>query len=264
MTRFPRPFLLPLLSLLIAGCAPVPDYYESENLSQQPFNQLVLAGNACGPAALLNSYRFGNSRWKKLSENPPALSDRERIRAIARGPAMRESSSLPGRARWSRSGINLADLRDVANEIGAAESLPHLSEEMLFLRPGETQEAHLQRVHRLLARSLAEGIPPILSIRRFVKRDGKWSTVHSHFVTVVSVPGRLPAGKNSFSVKYIDPWGGKLSEGEIAIRERAFLGESASKNPNLEAVFPNAIVGKSQVSSGQETMLAVSSVLGRL
>ncbi|HSH15515.1 MAG TPA: hypothetical protein VLD18_05735, partial [Verrucomicrobiae bacterium] len=162
MIRFPRQFLLPALSLAFAACAPVPDFYEAQNLSAKPFNQLDLAGNACGPAALLNSYRFGKPAWRKLSETPAGLSDRERIRAIARGPAMRESSSLPGRARWSRRGINISDLRDVANEMSRSAYLPVLSNSTLVTNPIESREAHLRRIHAKLARSLAEGIPPIV------------------------------------------------------------------------------------------------------
>lgn len=228
-----------------------------------PFNQLDLAGNACGPAALLNSYRFGKPQWRKLSETPPGLSDRERIRSIARGPAMRESSSLPGRARWSRNGINLSDLRDVANEIAQPHMLPAISEEMLFLKSGEKQGAFLLRVRSHLARSLDSGFPPILSIRRFVKRNGQWIALQGHFVTITSVPGSIASAQTSFPVKYIDPWGGNFREGSIEINGQAFMGEDPTRNPNLQAVFPTAIVGKRLVRGGEETVLAVSAVLGR-
>ncbi len=258
MIRFPKPLLL---SFFFASCAPT--HYEAQNPGAKPFNQLELAGNACGPAALLNSWRFGKPQWRKVSETPPGLSDRERIRAIARGPAMRESSSLPGRARWSRNGINLVDLRDVANEMGRPFLLPTLSEETLFLKPGESQQAHLRRVRSLAARSLSNGFPPILSIRRFVKRGSEWVVVQGHFVTITSVPGSLATGSPSFDVKYIDPLGGKFLEGKIAISPTPFLGQDAAKNPNLEAVFPGSDAGKRFVRSGENSYLAVSAVLGR-
>lgn len=260
MIRFHKAFLLPALSLIIASCAP--GFHQAENLGAKSFNQLDLAGNACGPAALLNSYRFGKPQWRKLSETPPGLSDRERIRAIARGPAMRESSSLPGRARWSRNGINLTDLRDVANEIAQPHMLPSISEETLFLKPGETQQAMLLRVRSRLARSLDAGFPPILSIRRFVKRDGQWTAIQGHFVTITSVPGAVASTQTSFPVKYIDPLGGHFREGSIAINPRSFMTTDPAMNPNLEAVFPTATAGKRFVRPGEETVLAVSAVLG--
>ncbi len=259
MIRFPT--AAPLLSLLLVACATTPAFHEAQNLSAQPFNQLDLAGNACGPAALLNSSRYGSPAWRKLSETPPDLTDRDRIRAIARGPAMRESSSLPGRARWSRAGINLSDLRDVANEIARPHSLPPISQQTLFLKPGETQEAHLRRVRTLLARSLDQGFPPILSIRRYAKRGGKWTSVQGHFVTITSVPGN--PGQGAFPVKFIDPWGGRFREGNISISGRPFLEKNPEENPNLEAVFPDVTVGKSHVSAGEESILVASGVLGR-
>ncbi|MBG7608617.1 MAG: hypothetical protein IZT59_11405 [Verrucomicrobia bacterium] len=261
MIRFPGRLLLLSLSLCFPGCAP--DFYQAENLSAKPFNQLDLAGNACGPAALLNSYRFGKPQWRKLSETPPGLSDRQRIRSIARGPAMRESSSLPGRARWSRNGINLSDLRDVANEIAQPHMLPAISEETLFLNAGESQGAFLLRVRSRLVRSLGTGFPPVLSIRRFVKRNGQWIAIQGHFVTITSVPGAIASSQTSFPVKYIDPWGGNFGEGIIQINGNSFMGNDPAKNPNLQAAFPRTVVGKRLVRRDEETVLAVSAVLGR-
>lgn len=254
---------LSALSLLavLSACAPTPDFYQAQNLSEKPFNQLDLAGNACGPAALLNSSRFGSTEWRKISTSPPDLTDRERIRSITRGPAMRESSSLPGRARWSLQGINLSDLRDVADEIARPYNLPTIHQETLFLNPIETQQSHLHHVHKHLANSLDKGFPPILSIRRFVKRNGEWIAIQGHFITVTSVPGKIPSNTNQFEITYIDPWGGKLHQGTISIYSKPFLNDDPAKNPNLEAVFPNAIVGKRLVRTGEESILAVSATL---
>jgi hypothetical protein len=261
MIPFPR--AAPLLSLILAACATTPAFHEVQNLSSEPFNQLDLAGNACGPAALLNSSRFGSPAWRKISETPPDLTDRERIRAIARGPAMRESSSLPGRARWSRAGINLSDLSDVANEMARPHSLPPISQQTLFLKPGESQEAHLRRVRTLLARSLDQGFPPILSLRRYAKRGGQWTFVQGHFITVTSVPGNLVSSQISFLVKFIDPWGGGFQEGSIAVSGRSFLGKNSAESPNLEAIFPDVTVGKRHLRAGEESILVASGVLGR-
>ncbi len=259
MMPFPGRLLPLVLSIFLGACAP--DFYQAENLSEKPFNQLDLAKNSCGPTALLNSYRFGQPNWRKLSEQHPGLADRERIRAIARGPAMRESSSLPGRARWSRNGINLSDLRDVANEIAQPHGLPTVSEETLFLEQEETQRAMLLRVHARLAKSLNAGFPPILSIRRFVERGGQWIALQGHFVTITSVPGAVASAQTSFPVKYIDPWGGKFRDGNIQINPQAFMGNDPEENPNLQAAFPDVIVGKRLARPGEETVLVVSAVL---
>lgn len=261
MTRFLR--AAPLLSLVLVACSTTPAFHEAQNLGAKPFNQTDLAGNACGPAALLNSSRFGSPAWRKLSETPPNLTDRDRMRAIARGPAMRESSSLPGRARWSRAGINLSDLRDIANEMARPHSLPPISQQTLFLKPGETQEAHLRRVRTLLARSLDAGFPPILSVRSYVKRGGQWTSVQGHFVSITSVPGNLASTQTTFPVKFIDPWGGRFRDGNISISVRPFLGKSPEENPNLEAAFTDVTVGKRHIRSGEESILIASGFVGR-
>jgi hypothetical protein len=261
MIRFQR--VAPLLSLFLATCAPTPAFHQAQIPDAKPFDQLALAGNACGPAALLNSSRFGSPAWRKISEKPTDLTDRERIRSIARGPAMRESSSLPGRARWSRAGINLNDLRDVANELARPHSLPPISQQTLFLKPSETQHAHLSRVRTLLARSLDQGFPPILSVRRYAHRGGQWIFVQGHFVTITSVPRTPSALPTSFPVKFIDPWGGRFLEGSISISGRSFLGKSPAENPNLQAAFPDVTVGKRHLRPGEESVLVASGVLGR-
>jgi len=263
MTRFPKAALSLALSLALGACATAPEFHEARNLSAKPFNQLDLAGNACGPAAFLNACRFGSPEWEEISKTPAGLSDRERIRSIARGPAMRESSSLPGRARWSRNGINLSDLRDVANEMRRPYALPMISEQTLFLKPGESQQAHIRRVRSLLARSLDSGFPPILSVRRYVKRGGMWTNVQGHFVTITSVPGDIAPNQGSFAVKYIDPWGGRFREGKISVSSRPFLASEPADNPNLEADFPDVTVGKRFVRSGEESILVASALLGR-
>lgn len=258
-----RNSLLSALSLL-AACSPVPATYQASNLSAKPFNQLDLAGNACGPAALLNSYRFGASDWRKLSEQPSGLTDRERIRSIARGPAMRESSSLPGRARWSVRGINIADLHDIANELARPFHLPALSHKTLFLNPGESQSALLRRVHARLATSLSNGLPPILSVRRFAGSAGKWRPIQGHYVTITSLPGELPPGATTFPVSYIDPLGGKFHSGEIRISPSPFLHDDPVRNPNLEAHFPALRIGLKALRGREKSYVAVSATLGRL
>ncbi|MGJ8634210.1 MAG: hypothetical protein ACSHX7_09850 [Luteolibacter sp.] len=258
----PSSILLLLAAIILTVTACAPALYQAENLQQKPFNQLDLAGNACGPAALLNSYRFGNPSWKKLSEEPPGLTDRERIRSIARGPAMRESSSLPGRARWSRNGINLLDLRDVANEISTPHGFPQLSQQTLFLKPADTQQSLLRHTHSYLTTSLSKGMPPILSVRQFAKRGSRWVAIQGHFVTITSVPGKISQGETFFPITYIDPLGGHHRQGHIRISQTAFLTTDPSRTPNLQADFPTATFGKKSIRPGEQTIIAASAILG--
>lgn len=170
---------------------------------------------------------------------------------------MRESSSLPGRARWTRNGINLLDLRDVANEISQLERLPPISQETFFLRPAESQASLLKRVHTHLGRSLNNGFTPLLSIRQYELKGKAWEGNRGHFVTVTGIS---EIQDNGFHVKYIDPLGGKFCSGEIQISSRSFLSSQPERNPNLEAIFPQTRIGS---SSGRSAYIAVSASLGQ-
>ena len=233
-----------------------------------PANQLVVAGNACGPTALLNAFRFGNPAWQRASNAIAGDTDKQRISNIIRQRGMRPSSHLVGHPRWSRKGVNIADLCDIANEMTRGHFLPLVSQEVLFLTPGETQEKLLKRVHQRLATSIAKGLPPVISLRRYAKRghDSKppeWIVLDAHFVTLTAVPHKLDKGAVSFPISYIDPWGGKICQGGISLPGRPILADSAAASPCLEAAFPQASVGKKAIRPGEPTGLTVSAVLGR-
>ncbi len=233
-----------------------------------PVNQLTVAGNACGPAALLNSFRFGNAGWRQVSGEIAGKNDRERVLTVIREIGMRPSNSVPGRPRWSRRGVNVADLRDMANEITAAYWLPQVREDMCYLKPRETPEKLLVRVHSRLQTSLAKGLPPVLSLRRHALRvqsgrAAQWATIDAHFITIIAVPRRLEKNARSFPVRYIDPWGGRFCEGEIRIPTESVLPDAKGRPSCLEAFFPQTSVGAKLVRRGEPTVIAPAAVIGR-
>jgi hypothetical protein len=241
---------------------------EAPNLAAKPANQLLVSGNACGPAALLNAFRFGSEDWQRATNAITGETDKQRIYTIIREYGMRPSKTITGRPRWSKKGVNLADLCDIGNEIKQPHFLPTLGHEVLFLAPRETQEKLLLRIQKRLDASLARGFPPIVSLRRYALRHHKgmaaeWVVLDAHFVTVIAVPGKLDAGARSFSVSYIDPWGGKVAQGVIAIPNRGVLGNAAEDSPCLEAVFPQASVGKKLVRAEEFSVLTVSAMMGK-
>jgi hypothetical protein len=255
-------------ALLAASAMAAPPVREAPHPAAVPANQLLVSGNACGPAALLNSFRFGNADWQRASNAVTGKNDRERIFTIIREIGMRPSGSVPGRPRWSRRGVNLADLRDMANEMTLGHCLPQLGEEVFFLRPRETPEKLLRRVHKRLETSLAKGFPPILSIRRHALRTqpgkpAQWIVIDAHFVTLTSIPRKLEKTARSFPVSYIDPWGGRLCEGLIGIPDHAVLPDFSGNSSCLEARFPKTSVGRKLIRRGEQTVVAVSAAIGR-
>lgn len=257
-----RDFILGLLVLACGACAPE----SAPQIRRAPMandalavNQLAVSGNACGPAALLNSFRFADERWRMALVSIDGETDRGQLLTIIRRHGMRPSPHLGGRPRWSRRGINVADLTDIANEIAAAHALPPIRHEILITHSIESPERHLARTHRRLATSLARGLPPMLSIRRFALRGGEWTVIDAHFVTVIEVPRRLPRNAESFTIKYIDPWGAAHHQGAIRISTKH--GEGSFLFP--EAQFPNAKVGKNRMRAGEKSVLSASALIGR-
>ena len=135
-----------------------------------PADQLAVAGNACGPTALLNAFRFGSPDWQRASNAIAGETDKQRIYTVIRESGMRPSNSIKGHPRWSRKGVNLMDLCDMGNELTRAHFLPLMSQEVLFAKPGESQRKLLGRVHQRFETSLAKGLPPVVSLRRYVRR----------------------------------------------------------------------------------------------
>lgn len=262
---------LAISSFFLACCyssTAEPVLREASNLATEPANQLVVSGNACGPAALLNAFRYGSEDWQRATRAITGETDKQRIYTIIREYGMRPSKTITGRPRWSKKGVNLADLCDIGNEIKQAHFLPTLGHEVLFLTPRETQEKLLLRTQKRLDASLARGFPPIISLRRYALRAQKgkspeWVVLDAHFVTVIAVPRKLDPGARSFSIRYIDPWGGKVAQGLVAIPNRGVLGNAPADSPCLEAAFPQASVGKKLVRAGEFSVLTVSAVMGK-
>ncbi len=259
-----RQLLVSSLSLLIAGkLLAAPDLQEAPNLTAAPANQLVVSGNACGPTALLNAFRHGNKDWQRVSTAISGENDKQQIYTIIREVAMRPSANFKGRPRWSRKGVNLADLCDIGNELTRGQLLPLIQQEIFFRQSGETPEKLLKRAHQRFEKSLSKGLPPIISLRRYALRNGHWIVLDAHFVTLSALPKKLEKGATSFPITYIDPWGGKIQQGAIAIPDQPILAEVAEESPCLEAQFPQASVGKKFIKSGEKNALTIAAALGR-
>lgn len=263
-------FRLTLNSVFLTLCLPVmasPPLRVAPNPTASPANQLVAAGNACGPAALLTAMRFGSPPWQRAAQAIPGRSDREVIFTIIRERGMRPSAHSNGHPRWTPGGVNVLDLCDIGNEIARGHFLPPLRHDVFFVTAGESQAALLRRVHRRLEGSLVKGMPPVVNLRRYSLRRqrGKapqWIAVQAHFVTITAVPVTLPNESGSFPVTYIDPWGGVTCAGTVLIPDNGFMATTPGKSPCLEADFPRALVGKNAVPAGEPTAIAMAAIIG--
>lgn len=260
-----------LSSVFLALCLPVlatPPERMAPNPGAKTADQRVAAGNACGPAALLNALRFGGPQWQRAAAGIGGRNDRDMIFTLIRERGMRPSRHMNGHPRWNQGGVNLLDLCDIGNEVIRGHFLPALRCEPLFLKQDESQKRLLQRVHERLGGSLTKGMPPIISLQRYVQRPhGKggalqWEGLPPHFITLTSLPLHLPKGASSFPVTYIDPWGGRRCQGVVGIPAAAFLADLPSKSPCLEAEFPQAKVGNLELNRGEHSVLTIAAVIG--
>ncbi len=265
-----RMFRLAIISFLFTHLSSLaaPPLREVPNPTAISANQLDLSANACGPTALLNSFRFGNTDWQKVSNSIKGDTDKKQINNIILKVGMTPSNSITGKNRWTRKGVNVSDLNDAANDITLGKGLPPLDQAILFLKPGESLEQLLHRCHQLLDDSLVAGLPPILSVRRYALRSEKggkptWIVIDAHFVTLYSLPQYLDKGDKSFEISYLDPWGGKIHPGTISIPTRPLLAEVAAGSPCLEAIFPDAAIGKRYVRQGELTILSLAAAVGK-
>ena len=236
---------------------------QAPNGAARPANQLDISGNACGPAALLSSFRCGNAAWQKAAAALPGEDDRAQLRHWIRYHGLRPSETLKGRTRWTTAGINVEDLVTAVNEMNRPLYLPAIGHDGLFRQGKETPAKLLQRSRERMQRSLEKGIPPILSLRRHVLRRGQWIAVQGHFVTVIAVPKKLGRGETGYPIAYLDPWGGKRCEGWIRIPDQTLLARQGEASPCLLAEVPAANIGKKAVSRGETTVVIPETVIGR-
>lgn len=239
-------------------------FHTAPNPDAPLVSQLIISGNACGPAALLNALRLGSPDWQRPAAALPGNTERDRLGFLIRRYGMRPSSALKGRNRWSRAGVNLTDLLDMGNEMARPYLLSQLSDEVFILNPSDAPHKLLARAHQCLDRSLRKGLPPIVSLRLMTYRKPApggplgWITVRGHFVTITRIPCELVDNADSFPVSYIDPWCAKRAEGIIRL--------PAANHPSfcLEASFPTVTQALNEPSGEKSpAALTLSGILGK-
>jgi hypothetical protein len=217
------------------------------------------AGNACGPASLLNSFGSGGAQYRTVYKRVPGTSDRARIASVIKSWGLKPSLKFPDRKRWqNRRGINFADLREMSREMAALQWNASKPEgELFFLQHNSRDQKLLQSAHQRLAKSLRAGFPPILSVRRFTFRQGYWQSVHGHFVTLTAMPSKLPRKGRSFPIRLLDPIGAKERTATITLPKK----ESAAF-PCFILKAPGNKIGTRDVKNGEANHLALAGAIG--
>lgn len=183
---------------------------------------------ACGPAALANSLRFGTRPMVTAWEGFVGSDDATRLRfLIDRWFRNRPSAAFPGKKRLSFDGVLEEDLADACREVFADHGIPAPVAGYLDRLAGEKSPAFLARVHGAISDSLADGMPPILSLKTYIARRLKrmddelaWELAAHHWVVITRVSPEPRPTDLGFGFDLIDPDGGKPSNAYIHTETR--------------------------------------------
>lgn len=182
----------------------------------------------CGPAAVVNCLRQGTPRMAAMWDGLVGGDDATRLRfVIDRWFRNRPSAAFPGKKRLSHDGVLEEDLADACREIWAEAGLPAPTGGYLDRRVGEKSPEFLARVHGLIAGSLRDGQPPILSLKTYIARRLKrmddelaWELAQHHWVVVTGVRRDLRATDLGFAMELIDPDGARVSSAYVYAETR--------------------------------------------
>lgn len=224
-------FIALIVSIFLSSCT-TNKPAQAPNLHARFVDQRLIATNACGPTALLNSLRSGDAPCQSAAAAIPGASDTQKLRHLILHHGAKKSRHLPSRIRWSKRGINPVDLRDVAEEI-------HPKAQLSFYLASGSSSQLLKNAHHALAQSLRNGFPPIVCIRRY------HGTIpaESHFLSLIAISA-IDENDSSVEVTCIDPAGGKKIFGTIAVNNAnpQALRASLPDSPFIKATPPTAII----------------------
>ncbi len=239
------------------------------NTKAKAINQISIQKYGCGPASLINAYRFGSPKWNTATTKIVGNTDKEQFDFLVKYYGKIFSRYARASMRWdSRSGINGLDLTDLANDFQTRRklSLPKLKHTTHFIKPKTDHSTLLKNTHKHLVKSLKKGFPPLISVKRFAQQGTRWRQVHGHFVVLYEIQGSIPKKATSFEIKYIDPWGGKIKTGTIKIPQTAFFAVNNAeqkptfrKSPTLTVDFPDSRLGKHLVRKNEKSATILAS-----
>ncbi len=179
------------------------------------------SANGCGPACILNLLQSGPEEYRQIYQRKLVGSTPEvKIRFLVDRYFKNSNSTVyQNRKKWGLHGIAPEDLAAGLNELLSENNAQETFAQSLDRRAGETDSEFLQRIHRIIAKSLQRGVTPILSLRSYtVKRRERndsepgWEVSRHHMVLITSVAKEWKEGSAGFPVTVLDPFDGKSRE----------------------------------------------------
>jgi len=237
-----------------------------------------IGANACGFCALYHSLAWGGSDLAAAAAKLGGATDADKVAQLIARYGAKPSEAYGGkRARYvASSGITWSDLGVATTELFEEAGLGATVAGYLDRAQDERHAAHARRVHRLLADSLAAGMPPLLSIRSFTVRevDGKkqWQGLMGHWVTVVDVQPELGDGEQGFRLGFVDSetgrrqWGYAFADDTrwfTAVKGDTEKWEWLSDSPFLALAAPKPDLATGDEPWSARTVVTLNYAIGR-
>jgi len=202
------------LLLLALAFLPACDREDPATTARTWLNQLDGHENACGPTSILNALTVLRPKVR-FGETPRAS-----ILGLIDTYGDKASVEYDEAVRWDpKTGVAPLDLLAWYNDVRGRHDLEPARGQFLDRKEDEALDAHLRRVHRVIASSLDQGEPVLLRLRTFAPEDmGEgllWQGRVGHYVLVVGVRRGLRAHERGFAIDFVDPAGGKLRSGYV-------------------------------------------------
>jgi len=243
------------------------------NLTARALSQLSAHSSACGPVCLMNAFRIGSSKWQNYERKIQGHTDKARIYQLINTYGSKPSTVLENQPRWNKdTGINPADLVQIANELATGLFSPNIKFDTLILGDDTDYQDLLTRAHKKLTRSFKKGLPPILGVTRYVEvkqADGSliWQPLKAHYIVLTTLDNLTINSSSTpahFNFSYIDPWGAELLQGRLGFTEDFFFRNETTQLPfpQLIITLPNSGIGRQGVQTGQRSLILLTSAIG--
>jgi hypothetical protein len=178
-------------------------------------SQKRIGKQSCGPCAFINSLRFAGDEkaLARLNGTTPEEKARHFISRYASAPSIYWKQD---RKAYSKDeGINPTDLIGIINTFRKQQQQSDVEGQLLIKRNDENSAEFLDRIHRIISKSIAAGFPPILDIRSSVaSKRGKsdkplWYVLGGHWVCLVSVT-KVESDNPLLMLRLADSYTGKI------------------------------------------------------
>lgn len=189
-------------------------------------DQMWLSDMACGPAAVLNSMRFGPPEYQQLFDELPGNTGLEKLDYVVRVFGSKPSDDYESGTRIrSLGGMSADDLKHFYMDLlKGNKAIPTISGVYLDRLKFESDQHFVWRIHKFLTQSIKKGVPPIIHVWAvapdFSGIKPLWGGIASHFITINLIQDQLDNEELGFYFKYIDPNGGTLRSGYLYAENR--------------------------------------------